>query len=454
MARWHSCNIFQWSNEQRELWGFQTTGEDCKLAYHELKLPTEALTPKWVVKDWQALYQKKLNVAWLSSDKVFLKAVQIPAADHAEAQSMLDLQLEKLSPLPVQQAVWCFDLLPATGGALRTAVVVIVERNYVEQFLGKLEEQGYMADRLEVPFIDNLLATKIVGNGVWVYPGLGPDRQSCLAAWWYNGILHNVTLVHVPPEPAAGRYLRQQLQQMAWAGEVEGWITAPPRWHLVAGPELAVTWEPRLREEGDQVEMVPAAPPPDVAALTARRATNPESRTNLLPGEYAVRYRQQFIDRIWMRGLGAVLAVCVAGTLVYLGALQVLRFQVNKVESEYLAMGGSYTNAMKIKAEVQVLQDQVDLQFAALECWRATATQLPAELTLEGFNFQRGKTLNIYGTGPTEASKSAGDYSEALGKVVFKEQPLFSKVTIPDLRNTGQGLRWNLAADLNRTTTE
>ncbi|MCX6905762.1 MAG: hypothetical protein NTW03_20230 [Verrucomicrobia bacterium] len=124
------------------------------------------------------------------------------------------------------------------------------------------------------------------------------------------------------------------------------------------------------------------------------------------------------------------------------------------METEFLAMGGSYTNTMKIKAEVQVLQDQVDLQFAALECWRATATQLPAELTLEGFNFQRGKTLTIFGAGPVEASKSAGDYSEALGKVVFKEQPLFVKVTIPDLHNTGQGLRWNLAAELNRTTTE
>ena len=110
---------------------------------------------------------------------------------------------------------------------------------------------------------------------------------------------------------------------------------------------------------------------------------------------------------------------------------------------------------MGIKAEMQVLQDQVDLQFAALESWKASATLLPSELTLEGFNFQRGKTLSIFGSGPAEASKSAGDYCEALGKSTYKEQPIFSKVSTPDLRTVpGQGLRWNLTAELKRNLTE
>jgi hypothetical protein len=111
---------------------------------------------------------------------------------------------------------------------------------------------------------------------------------------------------------------------------------------------------------------------------------------------------------------------------------------------------------MKIKAEVQVLQDQIDLQFAALECWRAAATLLPSELTLQSFNFQRGKTLLISGIGPAESSKSAGDYSESLTKAMYKEQPIFSKVNSPpDIRTVpGQGLRWSLTAELKRNTTE
>ena len=41
----------------------------------------------------------------------------------------------------------------------------------------------------------------------------------------------------------------------------------------------------------------------------AARSCATRLNTNLLPPEYTARYRQQFIDRLWMRGLGAVLMV-------------------------------------------------------------------------------------------------------------------------------------------------
>ena len=30
---------------------------------------------------------------------------------------------------------------------------------------------------------------------------------------------------------------------IAWAGELEGWLTAQPKWHLVADPVTAAEWE-------------------------------------------------------------------------------------------------------------------------------------------------------------------------------------------------------------------
>lgn len=454
MARWHSCNILQVAPDSRELWQFTVSGENLKAVQHETKLATEPLSAKLVSKDWQTLYQKKLNVACLPPEKVFLRVLQIPAQDFAEAQSMLDLQMEKISPMPVQQIVWTFELLRGPLN-LRTAIVVIVARDFVEEFLGKLETGGYLADRLEVPLLDQLLATKVQTSGAWVYPGLGPDKQSCLVAWWYDGVLQNLTMIHVPPEPEAGRYLRQQLAQMAWAGEVEGWLNVAPKWHLVAGPELAVTWEPWLREEGAAVELAAPSTPGEVAQRTARRATGSDVRLNLLPAEFAARYRQMFIDRIWMRSLGAVIVLVLIGTIAYLAALQFVKYQVAKVETDFRSRGASYTNAIKIKAEVQMMQDQVDLQFAALECWKAVATALPEELTLQSVNFQRGKTLTISGSGPAEAGPRVADYNEALRAMTFKDEPVFSKIAAPDLRITpGQGLRWTLTAELKRTATE
>jgi hypothetical protein len=112
-----------------------------------------------------------------------------------------------------------------------------------------------------------------------------------------------------------------------------------------------------------------------------------------------------------------------------------------------------YNAAMKTKAEMQVLQDQVDLQYAALECWQAVATLLPDGLVLEGMTFSKGKTLSVFGTGPADASPRAMDYNEALSKATTKDQPLFSRVNPPRL-NTVPTFRWDLSAELKRTVTE
>src|SRR5687767_12209070 len=170
MARWHSANVLQAAGDKKRLWQFTIRGENPNLAREETKLPTEPLPPKLISKDWQTLYKPRLNIAWLPADKVFLRVVQLPPADSfAETTSMLELQLEKLSPLPTAQIAWTFELVPKRSAQIeQTAIVVIAARSFVEDFLGKLEKESYLADRLEVPFIDQLLATKVEGDGVWI----------------------------------------------------------------------------------------------------------------------------------------------------------------------------------------------------------------------------------------------------------------------------------------------
>src|ERR1051326_464133 len=251
MARWHSCNILQSSPDIRNLCQFSAGGK-ITLQRELANLPTEPLPDKIIAKDWQTLFKPKLNVAWLPPEKVFLRVVQVPKSDLAETQAMLELQLEKLSPLPVAQVVWGFELLRPTAppdamttleGEMQTAVVIIVPRAYVEEFLGQLETQGYLADRLELPLLDQLRATSIKEDGAWIYPGVGGDQYSCLVAWWYGGTLRNLSLVHLPPSERRGELLQEQLTQMAWAGELEGWMTFLPRFNLVAAEPAASAWQ-------------------------------------------------------------------------------------------------------------------------------------------------------------------------------------------------------------------
>jgi hypothetical protein len=353
----------------------------------------------------------------------------------------------------VAQIVWSFELLDPPDPQVQTAIVIIAPRSQVEQFLGELEGQGYLPDRLELPLLDQIRATQVSGDGAWVYAGAGGDANTCLIAWWYGGTLCNLTLLHLPKDEKRAAFFQDQLRQMAWAGELEGWLTAQPRFHLVADPAVAEEWR-GLLSGGESVETVPPVPPQELAALTARRTSANSAITNLLPPEYTARYRQQFIDRLWMRALFAVLLVYLAGVAAYLGWAQYAEWRHTNINAQASALGPSYTNTIQLRERMLVLQEQLDLQFAALECWKAVAEHLPSELTLEGLNFERGRRLTLNGLAGNEDLNKVYDFNERLRTSKAKEEPLFSQVHPPTTQIRGQQISWIFACDIRRTEKE
>jgi hypothetical protein len=327
---------------------------------------------------------------------------------------MVELQLEKLSPLPVAQIVWTIQVLPHAAGNMQTVIVIIVAREVVEEFLGQLEGQGYLADRLELPVVDQLQATTISGDGAWIYPEALGGKNTGLAAWWYGGVLQNIDLVTLSGANQPDS-LREQLTQMAWAGELEGWLTSPPRWHLVVSPSSAPQWDTALRGALDQpIEIVEPLPAPRLAALTAQRATRADSRANLLPAEFSERYRQQFVDRLWMRGILAVGALYLIGVAIYGTALAFATYRAKGVEDQAASISNEYTNTIKLKGIFQVLNDRKELKYAGLDAWRAVAEALPETVNLESWNFGDGKNLSLGGTVAIDQVSDLRKFEKAL----------------------------------------
>ena len=82
MARWHSANVLKTGPDARHLWQFAAHNGTFELLHQEVRPPGEPLSSNLVRKDWQTLWQKKLNVAWLPPEKVFLRAIRL--LDHIE----------------------------------------------------------------------------------------------------------------------------------------------------------------------------------------------------------------------------------------------------------------------------------------------------------------------------------------------------------------------------------
>jgi len=218
----------------------------------------------------------------------------------------------------------------------------------------------------------------------------------------------------------------------------------------VADAEMAEKWRNYFSAE-QPLDIAASVTPTELAGLTARRSVAGEPRTNLLPPEYAARYKQQFVDRLWMRSLGAVLAIYCILAGAYIGWVQFEKWRFNSVEGQVAALGPTYTNVVQIKERVRIMQEQLALQYAALECYRAVAETLPAELTLDSLNFDRGQKLTLTGSAASADLSKVLEFNEQLMRVRVKDGPLFSAVDPPQ-QNTGPNnqIRWRFSCDLKR----
>ncbi len=451
VKRWSSCNVLQVGPDQRKLWGFTAARSGFALNQEQSIPLVEPLPISQVAKDWKTLFQPRLNIAWLPVEQVFLRVTQLPLGDFDETLAMVELQLEKLSPLPVTQIVWSIQILPHHVDNLQTVIVIIVARDLVQDFLGQLEGQGYLADQLELPLLDQLQATTVSGDGAWIYPGNSVGKFTALVAWRYGGTLRNLGLLHLPAVDNRDVLLKEQLTQMAWSGELEGWLTAAPRWHLVADETATASWQPMFRSWlGQPVETISPLSQSELAALTARRAAQAEPKANILPAEYSARYQQQFYDRLWIRGLLAVLAIYGFLVLIYFAVLQVQDYRTDKVTEQVNGLSRNYTNTLQLKDQLDLLQDRENLKFASLDCWKTTAELLPESVTLNSLEFRNGKTLVLNGTAPADQRSLITDFNEALRKHTKDGKPFFEKVDPPTQKLINNTITWYFNADVAR----
>ena len=461
MSRVQSCNVLRSTGNDRQLWQFNAQGEPALSREHASQVG-EALPETLAQKNWPQLWQPRLNVAWLPPENVFFRVIHLPQSNFAETLSMVDLQLEKICPIPVGQAVWSVHPMPVQTGAsandLQTLAIVFAERKHVEAYLGQIEADGYLADRIELQALDQIAAAKVESNGAWIYPGLG-GTNTALVAWWYGGKLQTLNTLILPSTGDRADALKEQLSQMAWAGELEGWLTTLPNWTLVADDESVAEWEAPLRRGLDApIHLVKPLKPTELAALTVKRAAASDGKANLIPAEYATRYRNQFLDRLWIRGALALVAVYLIGVAIYFGIVAFQGHRVSKVESKVAGLGESYTNTIQLRERHALLKTRQELKFAALDCWKAFAENQPESVTLETFGFSDGRRLILNGTAPQDNYNDVIKMYADMRKVRVNGQPMFDlsngKEPGARLGPGGTIVNWDFALELKRTEGE
>ena len=445
----HACNVLSLQKGGRHLYQFAVNKGSAAPAGQWEVAADKALPVHVVSRDWRLLLRSRLDIAWMPPEAVFLRAVQLPACAPGELAGMVEFQLEKLSPMPPAQVVWTVESVPHPDATQQTALVTIAARSAVEAFVETLEQGGYMVDRIELPMVRQLLSKPVRGDLLRIVIDGAGDQQVALIGWWSGSVLRDVSLIRLPVQGAA-ELLLAQLNGTAWAAELDGWLTLLPSVTVVAPLSDASPLVEALRGWCSQPVSIEApGAEPDLAQLTANHALQP-SPASLIPEEVRTRQRRQYVDSLWVKGLTALAMTYLAGVFVYLAVLTFNKSSVDTLRDETRSMALQYTNTLQLKARVRVLQEQVALRFAALDCWNAVVEKLPESLTLVQMDFKNGRTLAINGNASEGDRSEVIRFNDLLRAVTSEGKPLFSEVKPATMTPRGNTLSWSFEAELRR----
>jgi hypothetical protein len=443
-TKWSSCNLLEPATEGSRLCQFSVSSKKVKLTGDLRVADLIELPAKAVGKDWSDLLSRKLNIATLPPEKVFLRVVELPECEPDELLPMVEFQIEDLSPLPMAQAVWSAEAVPGSTGTEgnQTVLVMIAERGVVEDRLDELEAANYLADRVEVPLLRELVPGEPKEDGAHIQLVQGADSVLALVSWWFDGRLRDVNSFNLPDTAASRDALVEKINSIALAGEVAGWMPDEPACHLAKRGDVAADWNTALAKCFGRIREV--EPMSEVALATAAvEFTTRTTAPGLMIEDYSARNRQRFQDGLWMQGIKGAVALMLMGLLGFYVYGSMLQSTLEDKNNSVTVQTNLFTKALSLKAKVETLEKQKALKYAALEAWHKVSTGLPGELKFTELAFASGRTLDgntsreLRISGAADAGKATliDDYQEALTRMERSDgKALFSSVRAETIR--------------------
>lgn len=371
---------------RREAWSRPEDGGD--------EAPPAAESVAAVLKKDSEIASGRLILA-LPSEKALLRVMNFPSTDPEELQGMVDLQMGKISPFPVEQLAISFEVLSQTA-----------DHSHVLMMAAPLKE----VEELGRPFIDAHLKPERVDVDVLGYGQLLAEREQLLEHGREFILLlreDQTDLIilqdRVPllfrsfssPEGLSIESFTEELVEETMysmtALEAEWGAAAVARIRIFGEDALCAPARAQLKEQtGLPVESTSLEPLQPLSQGLAMRAAITERVTgDLAPAAWKKRIKTQGVYRQMMKAGIAVAALWLL-MVIGSGALTAHRAaQQTRLEARATELEAPAEQIKRIRSRVQALEDYSDRSRSALECLREVSALLPGGLELTSFNYRK-----------------------------------------------------------------
>jgi hypothetical protein len=370
--------------------------------------------------------------AALRTSELLMRVLRFPSIDPEEIAGMVEFQIEKISPFPVDQLAISHEILSIEK---ETSLVLMVaaKRTLIDSIGEVFQEKGVHIHSIDARILGWLKLLKDEGQ---------ISDQPCEVLIIDDGIDFSLVVLS-EGVPLAFRMLDAQLDELdavdELAYEIGYTLTTLEAEHPLAPPSSIRFWthqplpEP-FCEKLTQKSSIPASAHlleqlPPLSEGIIRRAVDSKKHIELIPAEWIEHEKQKNLRRKFILATSAIAACWILLLLGFYTAYKIRDIRLSKLRAEMLAIEPAAKTALQNRRKLQTLTLYTDRSDSALECLReATRLLPPGDIKFVSFNYRKGKGISLRGTAATD--NMAYNYLDALSK-----SSLFSELKDQSVNN-------------------
>ena len=368
------------------------------------------------------------NVA-LPAERLLIRVLDLPTTDPEEIEAMIELQIEKISPFPVDRLQIGYERLGETETTARVMVVG-----------ARLED----VDRIGDLFHGAGLTPRWIDVDVLGWWHL-LRKEERVAKFGREVVLleesHRQTLIvaqagaplAIRALPEAGE-LTEEEQYAVVVEEIDYTLTSlETEWGAVDHIHYAIWYDrdpPEALAAALQEATGEEAPmrtlndlPPLSQALAERASERDEARVDLAPPDWEEQDEARSTWRTLVLATSILLVVWVALLAAFQVALGMRRAELTDVRARRQGLIEPVQQIRETMKKVEDLRGYTDRTYSSLEVLREVAVAMPPEIDLSSFTFTKGGSVGVHGEAARE--DPIFQFMERLqGSALFREVKL------------------------------
>lgn len=371
----------------------------------------------------------------IPTSELLMRTMEFPTADPVEIESMVDFQIDKISPFPLDQLAVAHEIVQETeSGAL--VLMVAAKRDCIDAIGETFGQKGVHIHSIDARILGwlHLLKDKehIAGSG-------------CETLFFDDGIdfalavlLDGVPLAfrslpsHLTADDAA-EDLIDEISYTLTTLDLEYDLPAPTAIDFWSMEEPSMKMTSELRQKtGLALHLHDLSTLPPLSEGIIERARNNDSRIELIPREWIEHQKSKRLKKKFIVMSSSIAAVWLLTLIVLVSIFQTRAIALSHVQKKAATIAPQADQALENRRKLKALRNYADRSDSALECLREVTRLLPpTDIEFASFNYSKEKGVTLRGSADSESA--VYDYFGSLSKsdlfTELKNQSVNERVT-------------------------